>query len=92
MASPESKKGPVYMTGPFICMAGTTRLELATFPHGHAGRSNQNELRLKVFKQLFYESFLFLSFDLFFSLQGAGSIWKFFMINQFPGPFGLCVL
>ncbi len=38
------KKGFRKLRNPLVLLAGTTRLELATFPHGHAGRSNQNEL------------------------------------------------
>ena len=62
---------------PLILLAGTTRLELATFPHSHAGRSNQG----------FDEMCTFSTFDFFFTLHSRRPLRVFLMINQLLGSF-----
>ena len=69
----------------FIYVAGTTigspvppkGGELATFPLKSAGRSDH----------ALYKCSAFLTFYLVLTLHRRGSIWKFFMINNFPGTF-----
>ena len=55
-------------------VAGTTRLELATFPHLHAGRSNQ----------IFNECFAFLGLYFIFPDGGTGTIRVFLFVNKIP--------
>ena len=52
-------------------------MKLATFPHSHAGRSNQ----------LIYKCLSFFALYLMLTLGSGGSIRVFFVINQLPGPF-----
>ena len=73
----ELKKGLRNIRNPLVLLAGTTRLELATFPHSHAGRSNQ----------LIYKCFALFTFYLILTLGSGGSVRIFFVINQLPGPF-----
>ncbi len=55
--------------------------ELATFPHGHAGRTNQGFDKLTTF----------FSFNLGFSFNGRGFIGMLLSENQFPWSFSFCV-
>ena len=69
---------------PLILLAGTIPPlggKLATFPHSHAGRSNQ----------LIYKCLGFFTLYLILTLGSGGSVRVFLMVNQLPGSFRLCI-
>jgi len=68
-------------TGSLLSVAGTTRLELATFPQKSAGRSSQGFNRFRAF----------LPFDCVLSSHSFRPVWMLLMINQLPRPLGFCV-
>ena len=75
-------KKPVFVRDGLCILAGATRLELATFPSGLTGRSNQG----------IYKLFTFSLLNLLLSCHCPRSVRVFLKMDQIPWPLALGVV